>query len=178
MDSQRRTRVAVVGTGWWPTTADISALQASPHAELVALRDTDDTRLRTAAERFGVSRIYTVVATLLHQERLDGAAVVVCHAAHYAVARACLRRGLSALGYDRGHTGGASSWRRGDTRSRGSGPALPARGPSINLVDVIPGRAENQSPGEVGPRSVELLEGAYHSAAHGGHPVTIEGDKP
>jgi len=54
----------------------------------------------------------------------------------------------------------------------------PYETPAVNLVDVILWRAENQSPGEVGLRSVELLEAAYHSAAHGGHPVAIGGDDP
>ncbi len=356
---QRRARVAVIGTGWWATTAHIPALQASPHAELVALCDTDDARLRTAAEHFGVSRTYTDVATLLRQERLDGAVVAVYHAAHYAVARACLDAGVSILlekpmtlyaregrdlldraqrtgahivvGYPwhytalarrareiirsgelgsvqfvastfasmavefyRGnpeayrpvfgypvaqptlgtyadprlagggqghlqatHAAGLLFWITGlraaqvsalmatfdvavdvvdaltlrftsgalgvlgstgnlgvgDSgqhdlriycaagyllldmiggtlvvrRHGGDGETLgpvapdqryPYEAPAVNLVDVILGRAENQSPGEAGLRSVELLEAAYHSAAHGAHPVAIGGDDP
>ena len=30
-------RIAVIGTGWWSTTAHIPALQANPNADLVAL---------------------------------------------------------------------------------------------------------------------------------------------
>ncbi len=172
--------MAVIGTGIRATTAYIPALQASPHAALVALRDTDDTRLRTAAEHFGVSRIHTDVATLLRQERLDGAVVAVYHAAHYAVARAC----LCAVGYlllDM--IGGILVARRHGGHGETLGPVAPDQrypheAPSVNLMDVILGRAENRSPGEVGPRSVELREAAYHSAAHGGHPVAIGGDEP
>ena len=32
-------RIAVIGTGWWATTAHIPALQANPDANLVALSD-------------------------------------------------------------------------------------------------------------------------------------------
>jgi predicted dehydrogenase len=43
-----------------------------------------------------------------------------------------------------------------------------------NLVDVILGQADNQSPGEIGWRSVELLDAAYRSAQQAGQPVLIE----
>lgn len=45
---------------------------------------------------------------------------------------------------------------------------------SENLVDVITGKSENGSPGEVGARVVELLDAAYRSAAQGGGPVKID----
>ena len=38
---------------------------------------------------------------------------------------------------------------------------------SRHLVDVLLGRAENRSPGEIGARVVEVLDGAYTSAAEG-----------
>ena len=44
---------------------------------------------------------------------------------------------------------------------------------SANLVDLCLGRAGNGAPGEVGLRSVELLDAAYRSAADGARPVTI-----
>lgn len=43
-----------------------------------------------------------------------------------------------------------------------------------NLVDVVLGQAPNGSPGEVGLRTVELLEAAYRSAAQQGAPVAVE----
>jgi len=42
-----------------------------------------------------------------------------------------------------------------------------------NFVDVVLGRAENVSPGEVGWRTVELLDAAYRSAAVNGAPVLV-----
>lgn len=42
-----------------------------------------------------------------------------------------------------------------------------------NFVDVVLGRAENGSPGEVGWRTVELLDAAYRSAAAGGAGVSV-----
>lgn len=49
----------------------------------------------------------------------------------------------------------------------------PAHLPARNLIEVVLGRAENQSPGEVGWRTVELLEAAYRSAASGGGAVEV-----
>ncbi len=43
-----------------------------------------------------------------------------------------------------------------------------------NLVDVILGRGANESPAEVGVRTVELLDAAYRSAAADGASVKIE----
>jgi predicted dehydrogenase len=47
------------------------------------------------------------------------------------------------------------------------------RGVTHNFVDLILGRAENGSPGEVGWRTVELLEAAYRSAARNGAGVQV-----
>jgi predicted dehydrogenase len=44
---------------------------------------------------------------------------------------------------------------------------------SENLVDIILGRGENQSPATVGARVVELLEAAYQSSAQEGQPVRV-----
>jgi hypothetical protein len=43
-----------------------------------------------------------------------------------------------------------------------------------NLVDVALGKAANGSPGEVGWRTVELLDAAYRSAERDGAAVTID----
>lgn len=94
---QRRARIAVIGAGWWSTTAHLPALQAHLDAELTALCDADEGRLRAAAERFAVPSVYTDVGEMLRQERLDGAIVAVYHAAHHEVARACLDAGLHLL---------------------------------------------------------------------------------
>lgn len=94
MESPRKARVAVIGTGWWSTYTHIPGLQQNPSAELVALCDPDEARLRNAADRFGIARTYTKVDELLQHEQLDGVVVGVYHSAHYPVARACLEAGL------------------------------------------------------------------------------------
>lgn len=94
MMAPQKARVAVVGTGWWSTTAHIPALKANPDAELVALADKRPDALAKAAATYGVERTYTDVNDMLAQEQLDGVVVCVNHAAHYEVAKACLEAGL------------------------------------------------------------------------------------
>jgi predicted dehydrogenase len=91
---ERRARIAVIGAGWWSTFTHIPGLLDNPAAELVALCDADEERLRAAADHFGIARTYTDVGEMLRQEQIDGAVIAVYHAAHYDVARACLDAGV------------------------------------------------------------------------------------
>ena len=90
----RTARIAVIGTGWWATTAHIPALQANPAAHLVALADVRAEPLDRAARHYGVERSYTDYGEMLAQEQLDGVVIAVWHAAHYEAARACLEHDL------------------------------------------------------------------------------------
>ena len=90
-------RIAVIGTGWWSTTAHIPALQANPNADLVALADIRADAVAKAARHFGVERTYTDVHEMLAREQLDGVVIAVWHAAHYEAARPCLEQGLHAV---------------------------------------------------------------------------------
>lgn len=45
--------------------------------------------------------------------------------------------------------------------------------PLYTLVDAILGRADNHSPGDIGWRTVEMLDAAYRSAARGGEAIPI-----
>ena len=89
-----KARIAVVGAGWWATTAHIPAVINHPQAELAALCDRDSQKLQAAATAYGVAHTYTDLDQMLAQEQLDGAIVVTNHASHYAVARRCLDAGL------------------------------------------------------------------------------------
>lgn len=91
---REKARIAVIGAGWWATTAHIPAVQGHPQAELVAVCDRDPQKLQAAADAYGVATTYTDVETMLAQAALDGAIVVTNHASHYAVARQCLEAGL------------------------------------------------------------------------------------
>ena len=50
----------------------------------------------------------------------------------------------------------------------------PKYAPATNLVDVVLGRGENESPAEIGQLTVEFLDAMYRSAAAGGMPIEIE----
>jgi len=52
-------------------------------------------------------------------------------------------------------------------------PSYPRFAPADNLVDIVLGRAENQSPATIGWRTVELLDAAYRSAKADGQAVAI-----
>ena len=94
MSNTEKARIAVIGTGWWATTAHIPALQANPAAHLVALADVRAEPLDRAARHYGVERSYTDYGEMLAQEQLDGVVIAVWHAAHYEAARACLEHDL------------------------------------------------------------------------------------
>jgi predicted dehydrogenase len=51
--------------------------------------------------------------------------------------------------------------------------AYPRFAPVDNLVDIVLGRAENQSPAVIGWRTVELLDAAYRSAKADGQAVAV-----
>ena len=95
--AEDKARVAVIGTGWWATTAHLPALRAHPDAELVAISDVRPDVLRKAAQEYDVATTYTDYGEMLAKESLDGAVVSVWHAAHYGVARACLEAGLHVM---------------------------------------------------------------------------------
>ena len=92
-----RARIAIIGTGWWATTAHFPALLSHPDAEIVAVSDLRADVLAKAAKRYGVTNTYTDYREMLDRERLDGAVVAVWHAAHCEVTRACLDHGLHVM---------------------------------------------------------------------------------
>lgn len=94
MMSSKKARVAVVGAGWWSTTAHIPALKNNPDAELVAICDRQPERLAKAEAAYGPVKTYTDVNEMLAKEELDGAVICVNHSAHYEAAKACLETGL------------------------------------------------------------------------------------
>ncbi|HRW07189.1 MAG TPA: Gfo/Idh/MocA family oxidoreductase [Caldilineaceae bacterium] len=87
-------RIAVIGAGWWATTAQIPAVLEHPNAVLAALCDRDAEKLTTAAAAYEIITTYTDLQTMLDQEALDGAIIVTNHASHYAIAQRCLEHGL------------------------------------------------------------------------------------
>jgi len=90
-------KIAVIGTGWWATTAHIPALIDHPRATPILI-DSNPTALSAAAEKYGISAAYPSLDTALtaHPD-IQGAIVAVPHAAHHAVGRQVLEAGLHLL---------------------------------------------------------------------------------
>ena len=95
--SSRKARIAVIGTGWWATTAHLPALSTNPAAEIVAICDQRSELLRRVADKFNVAKTYIDYHQMLEKEILDGVVISVWNAAHYEVARACLEHKLHLL---------------------------------------------------------------------------------
>jgi predicted dehydrogenase len=97
ISSKRKARIAVIGTGWWATTAHLPALSANADAEIVAICDQRPELLARVADKFNIARTYTDYRKLLEDKTLDGAIVSVWNSAHHEVARACLSQKLHVL---------------------------------------------------------------------------------
>jgi predicted dehydrogenase len=93
----RKGRIAVIGTGWWATTAHLPALAANPNAEIVAICDQRADLLARVGDKFQVPKTYTDYRQMLEVENLDGVVISVWNAAHYEVARTCLKHKLHIL---------------------------------------------------------------------------------
>lgn len=94
---KRKARIAIIGTGWWATTAHLPALVAHPGAEIVAICDQRPEVLARVADKYTVRNTYTDYRRMLKEEDLDGAVVSVWNSAHYEMTRACLERKLHVL---------------------------------------------------------------------------------
>ena len=90
-------KCAVVGAGWWGTTAHVPALLRHPKAELVCVHHRDAAIARNIATDFEIPFSASSLGEVLALDDLE--AVVVSSAAcmHYSQAKACLERGLHVL---------------------------------------------------------------------------------
>ena len=90
-------RIAVVGTGWWATQFHLPSISDYEGAQLTALADPDEGKLRAAAERFGVDTTFSDPHELFAAGVADGVIIAVPHAYHYELAKAALDAGLHVL---------------------------------------------------------------------------------
>lgn len=89
--------VAVVGCGWWATTAHLPAIVADKRAELVALVDPRDDRLQAAAEAFGNPNTYHELEVMLRDVSPEAVVVATPPNGHYEAARLALSSGAHVL---------------------------------------------------------------------------------
>src|SRR5258708_314949 len=94
-----KAKIAVIGTGWWATTAHIPSLKENPRAEIV-LVDKNPAALKAAADKYDIKNTFTFTslaeAVAKHPD-LRGAIVAVPHQAHFAVGKDVLENGLHLL---------------------------------------------------------------------------------
>ncbi len=92
-----RAKIGVVGVGWWATFNHIPTVQACEQADIVAICDTSEKRLRVAGDQFGIAARFTSVADMLKATDLDGVIVSTPHVAHTEPAIAALKAGCHVL---------------------------------------------------------------------------------
>lgn len=93
----RPVRLAMLGAGWWASTAHLPSMAANPDVDLVAVCDPERARVKIAADRFSVPAAYTDVDQLLDEIRPDGVVVATPHHTHHPIVRAALQHGIHAL---------------------------------------------------------------------------------
>ena len=92
-----RLRVAVVGTGSWAQRAHLPGWQRDSRAEVVAVADTDQDALASAAARFGVPRAVQDYRDLLDDPDIDVIDVVTGNKPHFEISLDALAAGKHVL---------------------------------------------------------------------------------
>ncbi|HVF11185.1 MAG TPA: Gfo/Idh/MocA family oxidoreductase [Abditibacteriaceae bacterium] len=92
-----KVRCAVIGAGWWATTAHIPALKSHPAAELVAVQTSEQETADRIAADFDAPYATTVVEDVLALDELDAVIVSSIPKLHYEQAKAALERGMHVL---------------------------------------------------------------------------------
>lgn len=93
----KKIRTAVIGAGWWGTTAHVPALKEHPQADLVALQHHDKNLAEKVAADFNVPRSYTSAEKLLASEDLDAVVISSTPQLHFPQAKQAIERGLHVL---------------------------------------------------------------------------------
>ena len=92
-----KVKLGIVGVGWIAQIIHLPMLLKLPEADVVALCDTDKSKLRLVGEKYGVKRLYTEIQRMLENEDLH--AVIVCTStdAHKDATNAVLNAGKDVL---------------------------------------------------------------------------------
>ena len=93
----KRIRTAVLGAGWWGTTAHVPALKDHPLADLIAIQHHDQDLAEKVATDFDVPHAFTSAEQLLASEDLDAVVISSTPHLHFPQAKAALERGLHVL---------------------------------------------------------------------------------
>lgn len=92
-----RTRIGVIGAGWWATESHIPVLQRLPDVEVTCICGLEREHLRKIQNKFGIRHATEDYKELLSRDDVDGVIVSSPHALHYQHAVAALERGFPVL---------------------------------------------------------------------------------
>jgi predicted dehydrogenase len=95
--SEKRIRVAIVGAGGIAATAHIPAYLRNPHAEIVAIVDTNSKQLARTAKKFNVKNTFNSVDDLLNEEKVDAMSICTPPDTHAEIALKGLQYGAHIL---------------------------------------------------------------------------------
>lgn len=93
-----KAHIAVIGTGWWATTAHIPALIEHPRVGSVILVDKNPDASKAAAQKYNLQHTYTSIAEAkARHPEIQGAIIATTHHAHYPAAKEALEQDLHVL---------------------------------------------------------------------------------
>lgn len=86
-----KTKIAVIGLGGIAQLAHLPILTKLPNVQLVAVSDTNKTRLKAVGERYGVKNVYQDYNEMLAKEEIEGVVIATPTDTHSAIAIDCLK---------------------------------------------------------------------------------------
>ena len=88
---------AVIGAGWWGTTAHLPALLRHPRAELLAVQHHDPEQAERTGRDFGVPHAWSSTKRVLDLPDLRAVVISSTPNLHFRQAKAALERGIHVL---------------------------------------------------------------------------------
>jgi predicted dehydrogenase len=86
-----KTKIAVIGLGGIAQLAHLPILTKLPNVQLVAVSDTNKTRLKAVGDRYGVKNVYQDYNEMLDKEEIEGVVIATPTDTHSAIAIDCLK---------------------------------------------------------------------------------------
>ena len=97
MGGGQKVRIGVIGAGTWSQYAHLPAIKAHPEAELHAVCQRTEDKLRATAAKWGIPHAFTDYRKMLDSGTLEGVIVSTPHDFHYEPVKYALENGLHVL---------------------------------------------------------------------------------
>lgn len=92
-----KTRIAVIGAGWWACENHIPVLKSRHEVDLVAVCTTGKKELQIVQDKFDIPYATEDYIQLIKDNDLDGVIISSPHTFHYEQAKACIEAGCHVL---------------------------------------------------------------------------------